>query len=240
VSCRARLSDGTVRVRRLRLDDVDALYEATVESIGEVYPWQDWCHPGYQRSEMAEWVEAQPERWESGIHSFVIEDVATGTVLGSTGVNRIDTRHRNANLGYWVRPSWTRRGVATRATYLTARFAFEDLDLIRAGITAAVDNLASRRVAERVGASFEGALRHGLMIQGEGRDAALYSLIRDDFPRFPSLVEEPETQPFSASTSPWMSENHATGSSAHRRNARPISSNSSTVDTPSSAARSAK
>jgi len=195
VTIRTSLCDGVVRIRRYRTADIDAIHQAAMESIAEITPWEDWLHEEYRRSDTAAWIEAQPEMWKNGNHAFVIEDVTTGTVLGSSGINKIDPRHRNANLGYWVRSSWTRRGVATRATFLAARFAFEDLELIRVGIVAAVENTASRRVAERVGARFEGVLHHGLMIRGVGRDAALYSLTTEDLPRFPPVVEEPAGSP---------------------------------------------
>lgn len=190
MTVRTSLSDGAIRIRQCRAEDIDAVHEATMESVAEISMWEDWCHPKYQRSDTAAWVEAQAEVWGKGTHTFLIEDLATGAVLGSTGINRVDPRHHNANLGYWVRTSWTGRGVATRASFLAARFAFEDLDLIRVGITAAVENTASRRVAERIGARFEGVLHHGLMIHGEGRDAALYSLTRADLSRFPPLAAE--------------------------------------------------
>ncbi len=196
MTVRASLCDGVIRIRQYRVQDVDAVHEATMESVAEISVWEDWCHPEYRHRDTATWVGAQAEMWHNGAHAFLIEDVATGTALGSSGINKIDPRHRNANLGYWVRTSWTRRGVATRATFLAARFAFEDLDLIRVGIVAAVGNAASRRVAERVGARFEGVLHHGLMVHGEGRDAALYSLTREDLPRFPPIVEEAVPPPF--------------------------------------------
>ena len=44
----------------------------------------------------------------------------------------------------------------------------------------AVENEASRRVAERAGATFEGTLRHRILLHGVYHDAHLYSLIRTE------------------------------------------------------------
>jgi RimJ/RimL family protein N-acetyltransferase len=86
--------------------------------------------------------------------------------------------HRFANLGYWVRTSATRQGVATEAVRQVAEFAFGNTDLVRLEIVCAVGNDASQRVAERAGAAREGALRHRLLLHGQPVDAVMYSLVR--------------------------------------------------------------
>jgi len=88
--------------------------------------------------------------------------------------------HQVANLGYWVRTSAAGRGVATRATRLASRFAFEQLGLNRIEIVAAVGNIPSQRVAEKACARREGVLRNRLLINGESLDAVLFSLVPKD------------------------------------------------------------
>ena len=195
MTIREAVDDGVIRLRRYRDDDVDAIYEAARESIAEIAPWMPWCHADYSREEAEQWVDAQPEAWGRGDHALVIEEVGTSRVLGSTGINKIDPAHRNGNLGYWVRTSEAGRGVATRATILVARWAFTDLELIRVEIVAAVDNRASRRVAEKVGAIFEGVRRHGLSLHRAGVDAAVYSLIRSDLGFSPLRGVDPGRHP---------------------------------------------
>ena len=53
-------SDGVVRIRPYRADDVDRLYEAVRESMDDLMPWLPWCHHGYTRDESAEWVASRP------------------------------------------------------------------------------------------------------------------------------------------------------------------------------------
>lgn len=84
------------------------------------------------------------------------------------------------NLGYWVRTSRTRSGVASAATRLIARFGFLSLGLQRLEIVVAVGNQASERVAEKAGATREGVLRKRLLIHGQPHDAVLYSLVAED------------------------------------------------------------
>ena len=79
-----------------------------------------------------------------------------------------------------MRSSAVGRGVATRATRLVARLGFAQLGLQRIEIIAAVDNLASQRVAEKAGAVREGLARKRLLVRGEPQDAFVFSLLPED------------------------------------------------------------
>ncbi len=177
------LSDGIVTVRPYRVDDVDGVYEAAMESIDDIHPWMDWCHRGYARSEAEEWVRSQPAMREKGDCPLVVCEAVTGMVLGSAGNNEVRAVHRTCNLGYWIRSSQTGRGHAVRAARLSAIAALREMDLIRVEILVAVGNDRSARVAEKVGARFEGVQRHRLVLHGVPTDARMYSLTRDDLPQ---------------------------------------------------------
>jgi RimJ/RimL family protein N-acetyltransferase len=96
-------------------------------------------------------------------------------------LNTIDWDNRRANLGYWIRSSATRRGVATEATCLLARWGFENTALNRLELIISTKNLASLRVATKAGAAREGILRSRLLLHGETHDAAVFSFTRRDF-----------------------------------------------------------
>ena len=178
---RAMYSDGPVTIRPYRSDDIGALFEAVRESVYQISPWLDWCHADYSRSDSETWVSSREAAWRRREdYSFVIVDRATQRFLGGCGLNEINDTHGFANLGYWVRSSCTGRGVATAAAGLVARFGLQQRGLKRIEIVAAVDNTASQRVAEKVGARREGVLRRRLMIHGRLQDAVLYSLIPAD------------------------------------------------------------
>jgi len=167
-----------IRIRRYGIEDAPALYEAARESAGEVFPWLPWCHPAYSENESAEWIAAGITLAEEGSeYNFAILDLS-GRYLGGCGLNQINRIHRIANLGYWVRTSAVGRGVATAAVEQLARFAFAETDLVRLEIVCALGNEASRRVAEKAGATREGVLRDRLLLHDEPRDAVMYSITR--------------------------------------------------------------
>ena len=110
----------------------------------------------------------------------IVIEGADGRFLGGCGLNRVDTMHRYANLGYWLRRTALRQGIATAAVRLLRDYAFARTILDRLEIIVAVQNTASQRVAERVGAVREGKLREALLLHGQRHDAVLYSLLRSD------------------------------------------------------------
>lgn len=178
---KTELTDGTIRLRQYHLNDADELYEAVRESMSELHPWMPWCHPDYSIEDSRQWLASREEAGNCGSeYSFRISDARTDRYLGGVGLNQINNLYRAANLGYWIRTSAAGRGAATRATRLVARFGFEELNLIRIEIVAAVGNLASQRVAEKVGAFREGVMRRALLIHGAAHDAVLTSLIAED------------------------------------------------------------
>ena len=176
------LTDGFITLHPYQMGDIDSLYQAVRESIPEVSLWMNWCHPGYSIEESRTWVEGRAERWDRGTaYDFAITKATGGQYCGGCGLSHLWFDTGLANLGYWVRTSETRKGTATAATLLLARFAFNELKLNRLEIIAAVGNMASLRVAEKAGATKEGVLRNRLVINGEPRDAVMLSLVPQDF-----------------------------------------------------------
>jgi len=73
------------------------------------------------------------------------------------------------------------------AAKLAARYAFENDGLIRVEVVMAVDNSASRRVAEKSGAQYQGILGNRMVVGRDVYNAHMYSLIPEDFGLAPSL-----------------------------------------------------
>jgi len=80
-----------------------------------------------------------------------------------------------------VRTSRSGHGIAGRAALLTARFAFEKLNLMRAEIVIAVGNERSKRAAEKTGAHYEGILLNRMVVRRDIHDAHMFSLVPSDF-----------------------------------------------------------
>ena len=160
------------------MEDAQAIWEAVRESMRELQPWMPWCHSGYSIDETRSWLGVQvPAFQQRTTFEFAIT-TDEGQYLGGCGLNQIDSLNQRANLGYWVRSSAAGKGVATAATELTRNWGLANTDLVRIEILVAVGNVASRRVAEKSGAVYEGTLRSRLTVHGTRHDAAMYAFIR--------------------------------------------------------------
>jgi len=160
------------------LSDVKPILEAVRESLPQLYRWMTWCNPGYSEADALQWISPQARAREvRSAFEFLIVG-GNGRLHGVCGINRIDTGNRFANLGYWVRSSETGRGIAGQAVKRLVDWGFENTDLERLEIVAAVGNVASHRVAEKTGALREGTLRSRIRIHGTFHDAVMHSIIR--------------------------------------------------------------
>ena len=165
-----------IQIRRYQPQDVDAVYAAVMESKAELSVWMPWCHEAYSRDDTQTWVGGRAEAWQAKSEwSFVVVN-SDGQLLGAGGIHRIDTRNGVAEMGYWVRTSMTRQGIATAATRLMCEWAFNEAGLHRVEILAAVENVASQRVAEKAGATYEGILKQRLLVHNRRHDCSLFAI----------------------------------------------------------------
>lgn len=175
------LASGIILLRPYGEDDAQRVHEAAMESVGEAGKWLPWCHAGYTLKDSRNWIKMNGEAWEKGTaYEFAVMDYPTGGYLGGCGLNHVDTAYKTANLGYWIRTGRTGQGAAPAAALLLARFGFEALRLNRIEIIVAVENAASRRVAEKIGAKREGILRSRIPLKDGVHDAVMFSLIPQD------------------------------------------------------------
>ncbi len=158
--------------------DAPLVADAVQRSLAELAPWMPWAVPGYDDAIAAQWI-----RGEFGeAHRFVMVD-ESGEIVGSCGLNGVDEQNRSANLGYWVDSGRAGNGYATEATQLLARFGLDESTgpgYHRLEVAMSTRNHASRRVAEKAGATFEGTLRQSLLLRNEFHDAHLWSFVAGD------------------------------------------------------------
>ncbi len=172
------LSDGHVRVRLGAEADVPAIVEACQDPAIQRYtsvpsPYGEADARAFQQRS------AEAAAGGRGLEAVVV-DAESGGLLGTVGVRRHPVDAARCDVGYLVAP-WARRlGVATRATRLICRYAFDMLGAARIEICAEPENEASQRVALNAGFTREGILRDYQPIKGVRRDMVMHSLLRGE------------------------------------------------------------
>ena len=109
-------------------------------------------------------------------------------IVGGAGLHR-RVGPEALEIGYWIRASHVRRGLATEAAAALTRLAFEWCGALRVEIHIDPANTASLAVAERLGYVREATLRKRLPPITEGeprRDEVVFSLLDEEYLASPS------------------------------------------------------
>lgn len=159
----------------------DGLYAAS--SVADADARFAWLpdHAPQSRAAFQPWLEkaaASPDPL-----FFAVIDKQSGKVAGRQTLMRIDAANGVIEIGniYWG-PLVSRKPAATEAQYLFAAYAFDELGYRRYEWKCNNANAPSKRAAERFGFKFEGIFRQHLVVKGENRDTAWYSIIDKEWP----------------------------------------------------------
>jgi RimJ/RimL family protein N-acetyltransferase len=166
-----RLTDGIVTLRPWEESDAPAIVEC-IDGDHEIAAWLDRVPQPYTLED------ARAYTGGIGETAFAVTDAASGRVLGSIGV-RFSEEGDVGEIGYWLRRDARGRGLITRALVLVSRWVLSREGIARVQLRADVENVASRRVAEKAGFQLEGVLRsaHWNPRLGRRQDWAIYSLL---------------------------------------------------------------
>ncbi|MFD8209796.1 GNAT family N-acetyltransferase [Streptomyces sp. NPDC059695] len=126
------------------------------ESVEHLRPWMPWVAE-HGPETAAAYLTGRAELWARGEqYSYAI--VLDGAMVGSCGLHRLDdTPDGTIEIGYWLHPSATGRGLATRAARALVEQAFRLPGVTAVEIVHDVAHHASAAVPSRLG--FDGGLR---------------------------------------------------------------------------------
>ncbi|MCL4113555.1 UNVERIFIED_CONTAM: hypothetical protein GTU68_011207 [Idotea baltica] len=115
---------------------------------------------------------------------FVVVDLKTNTVIGTTRFMNVDPQNRRLEIGStWYAASSQRTGINTECKYLLLKHAFENLNCIAVEFRTNWFNYKSRNAILRIGAKQDGVLRnHRVDAKGILRDTVVFSIINMEWP----------------------------------------------------------
>jgi len=179
----------SVRLRPWRDDDAAALVEAANDPV-----LREWI-PDTPLPTAVEQVSAYLLRVHTSAASNVrvawcVTDRASDAVLGNVALFELEGEadELTAQVGYWSHPAGRGRGAMTEALDTVTGWAMRAVaeggfGARRLYLLTSVRNVASRRLAERVGFTHVGTERGSAPVAGGGfEDSALYDRLRDDAP----------------------------------------------------------
>jgi RimJ/RimL family protein N-acetyltransferase len=168
----------------------------TLEPLNATCHAADLWHAVYGHDELWDYLADGPYASQADLYTaleakqhgtaavfFAIVPAATGKAAGYASYMRIDPANGVAEVGnILLTPALQRTTAATEAMYLMARHIFEDLGYRRYEWKCNAENAPSRRAALRLGFTFEGIFRQHMVVKGQNRDTAWFSLLDREWP----------------------------------------------------------
>jgi ribosomal-protein-alanine N-acetyltransferase len=104
-------------------------------------------------------------------------DKKSQQVIGLVVFCGYSERHQRAELAYAVLPDYWNCGYTTQACQAIIKYAL-DQGICRIYATVDPENIASQRVLEKLGMSYEGLLRSYMIVGGERKDRKIYAIVK--------------------------------------------------------------
>ena len=102
-------------------------------------------------------------------------------MIGTCGFTSFDCPHDAAEIGYVIHPSYWGMGIVPEAVRAVLQFGFERLRLHRIEARFIEGNVASLRVMQKVGMTFEGYQRDRLLVKGVHRTIGCCSILAGEW-----------------------------------------------------------
>jgi RimJ/RimL family protein N-acetyltransferase len=172
--------------RGIRLEPMtDDHHETLAAAAADGRLWELWYiavpPPEGMRGYVADALKAQREGHRL---PWVVRNLASGTIIGSTSYHDIVPALDRVEIGYtWYGQSHQRTHVNTTCKLILLRHAFDTLGCKVVGLRTDNFNFRSQRAIEALGAKKDGVIRHyGLRRDGTARDTVMYSILASEWP----------------------------------------------------------
>ena len=145
--------------------------------------WSPHNTVGYTR----EYLSYIEKRYKLGdFYDWAVVERESGRMIGTCGFTSIDLANRRGEIGYVLNPDYHRRAYAPEAARAVIEFGFGKLELNRIEARFMEGNEPSRRVAEKIGMTFEGYARDAIFVKGSYRTVGTCAILRDEFQKLQS------------------------------------------------------
>ena len=167
--------------RGIRLEPLaEAHHDALVAAASDGRLWELWYTAVAAPDGMRDYIASALKGQRDGhMMPWVVRDMPSGTVIGSTRYHDIVPAIDRVEIGYtWYAQSRQRTHVNTTCKLLLLTHAFETLGCRVVGLRTDNFNFRSQRAIEGLGAKKDGVIRHhSARRDGTVRDTVMYSIL---------------------------------------------------------------
>ncbi len=170
----------------VRLEPMTPEYrEALAAAAADGELWRLWFTSVPEPAQTAAYIaDALQGQKDGTMLPWVVRELTSGTIVGSTRYHDISARADRVEIGYtWYAKTWQGSQVNTTCKLLLLGHAFDTLGCGVVGLRTDNFNFASQRAIEALGAKKDGVIRHHFARRdGSIRDTVIYSILAGEWP----------------------------------------------------------
>ena len=166
-------------LRRFIVDDAQAMFQnwANDERVTRYLTWRPHESSEATKQLLEVWCSAYEN---SNTYNWAMD--YEGTPIGNISVVRLSDKCEYAELGYCMGYDYWNKGFMSEAAKAVIDYLFAEVGVNRVGISHAVKNPASGRVAQKCGLTYEGTKREFFKrSDGEFLDISDYGIFRSEW-----------------------------------------------------------
>ena len=170
--------------KRIQLETLTLQHEADLYAAAQhAEIWTYTISSAYGENFAKWWTKALNGLADGSMHPFVIRELASGRIVGSTRYYNISLENHSRRIGYsWLIPTVWGTGMNLEAKFLLLNYAFTQLRVNRIEIGVDQRNLRSQKAVEKLGLHKEGCLREDILLtNGNYRSTVIYSLLQSEW-----------------------------------------------------------
>ncbi|MBS4210683.1 GNAT family protein [Bacillus sp. FJAT-50079] len=172
--------DDEIYLKLIEVQDAEHVFQLTNKSRKYLKEWLPWLDTMVTVKDTKKFIKFTLKGYsENKSMNTVI--LYKGEIVGIAGFNEIDWSNRIAYIGYWLGEGYQGKGIMTRVAAGLTNYAFEELHLNRVDIRAAVTNVKSRAIPERLGFTYEGCIREAEWLYNHYVDHAVYGMLASEW-----------------------------------------------------------
>ena len=154
-----------------------SVVDSNREYLREWLPWLDATNRIEDETEFISNCLEEYEKREGVFYTIRLN----GNIIGTISLNWIDWGNKGAGVGYWLSENQTGNGYVTKSCIRLMEHCFDDLNLHRFVLEAAIDNIPSCEIAERIGMRLEGVTKDREWLYDHYVDAKLYAITKPEW-----------------------------------------------------------
>ena len=166
-------------LRKMLVADTADMYDyACRQDVTKYLTWNP--HP--DRAYTKQYLQYLGSRYAVGMfYDWAVIYEPDHKMVGTCGFTSFNCSSDSAEVGYVLNPDYWGKGIAVEALLRVLQFGFEELKLHRIEAKFIEENKPSLRVMEKVGMTFEGICREGMLIKGKYVNVGICSILRSEW-----------------------------------------------------------